>query len=450
VPARLIDSLATTEPLGEIFSDESFLEAMLDFEVALARAEARAGIVPKAAAQAIGRAAQPKRFDAQAIARETLRAGTPGIPIARALAVRVGRASTRAARFVHWGATSQDVADTALVLLLKRARPILTADWVRLEGALGRISDQHENTVMVGRTLMQAALPITFGLKAASWLGALRRSQARVETAFTEALVLQFGGATGTLAALGDQGIRVGRQMARELGLTYPDGPWHSCRDRLGALVAACGVLTALLGKMARDISLLMQNEVAEVAEPEGKGRGGSSTMPQKQNPVASALTLAAANRVPGLVAAFLFGMVQEHERGVGGWQAEWPTVGGVIQSTGLALRSMAETAEGLSVRAQRMRQAIDATRGTIFAEKASLLLARKLGRERAQRIVGEAAQQTERRQLRLAAVLAEMPEVTKVLDRQTLRDLETPEKYLGVASQFRKRLLATSKRKRP
>jgi len=449
VPARLIDSLATTEPLAEIFSDASFLEAMLDFEAALARAEARAGIVPKAAAQAIGRAAHPKHFDARLIARETLRAGTPGIPIAKALAARVGRASAQAARFVHWGATSQDVADTALILLLKRAQPILAADWLRLKRALGRLSDQHEHTVMVGRTLLQAALPITFGLKAASWLGALRRSQARMETAFAEALVLQFGGATGTLAALGDQGLRVGSQMAQELGLAYPDAPWHSCRDRLGALVAACGVLTASLGKMARDISLLMQNEVAEVAEPGGKGRGGSSTMPQKQNPVASTLTLAAANRVPGLVAAFLSGMVQEHERGVGGWQAEWPTVGGVIQSTGLALNSMAEAAEGLHVRVQRMRQAIDATRGTVFAEKASLLLARKLGRERAQRIVREAVEQAERKQLRLAEVLAEMPEVSKVLDEQTVRDLGTPERYLGVASQFRKRLVATPAKKR-
>jgi len=449
VPVRLIDSLATTEPLAEIFSDRSFLEAMLDFEVALARAEARAGIVPKAAAQAIGRAAYPKHFDARLIVGETLRAGTPGIPIAKALAARVGRAGAKAARFVHWGATSQDVADTALILLLKRAQPILTADWLRLQRALGRLSDQHEHTVMVGRTLMQAALPITFGLKASSWLGALRRSQARVETAFAEALVLQFGGATGTLAALGDRGLRVGSQMAQELGLAYPDAPWHSCRDRLGALVAACGVLTASLGKMARDISLLMQNEVAEVAEPGGKGRGGSSTMPQKQNPVASALTLAAANRVPGLVAAFLFGMVQEHERGVGGWQAEWPTVGGVIQSTGLALNSMAEAAEGLHVRPQRMRQAINAMRGTVFAEKAFLLLARKLGRERAQRIVGEAVERVERKQLRLAEVLAEMPEVRKVLHEQTLRDLETPEGYLGVASQFRKRLVATPPKKR-
>jgi 3-carboxy-cis,cis-muconate cycloisomerase len=442
----LIDSLSTTEPLAEIFSDESFLQAMLDFEAALARAEARAGIVPKTAAEAIARAARAKHFDARTIARETLRAGTPGIPIARALTARVERTNRRAARFVHWGATSQDVADTALILLLKQAQPILTADWLRLKRALVRISNRHKNTAMLGRTLMQAALPITFGLKAAGWLGALRRSQARVETAFADALVLQFGGASGTLAALGEQGLRVGRWIAAELALGYPDAPWHTHRDRLGALVAACGVLTASLGKMARDLSLLMQNEVAEVTEPGGQGRGGSSTMPQKQNPIASAVTLAAADRVPGLVAAFLWGMVQEHERGVGGWQAEWPTVGTVIQSTGLAMRSMAEAAEGLRVDTRRMREAIDATRGGAFAEKVSLLLGAKLGRARAQAIVGEAVRQAERKQRRLTEVLAETPQVTRELDKQMLRDLETPEQYLGVAEQFRKRLLSTSK----
>jgi 3-carboxy-cis,cis-muconate cycloisomerase len=445
----LIDSLTTTEPLAEVFSDESFLQAMLDFEAALARAEARAGLVPKTAAAAIARAARATHFDARRIARGTLRAGTPGIPLAKALAQRVGRANRRAARFVHWGATSQDVADTALILLLKRAQPILTADWVRLEAALVRISNTHKNTVTLGRTLMQAALPITFGLKAAGWLGAVRRSQVRMEIAFAEALVLQFGGASGTLAALGDQGLQVGRLMAGELGLSYPDAPWHTHRDRLGALVAACGVLTASLGKMARDISLLAQTEVAEVAEPGGEGRGGSSTMPQKENPIASALTLAAANHVPGLVAAFLLGMVQEHERGVGGWQAEGPTVARVIESTGLAIRSMAEAAEGLRVNTPRMRLAIDATHGSIFAEKASLLLGAKLGRDRAQGIVQQALRQAERRQRRLAEVLAEMPEVSKVLDKQVLGRLEAPEEYLGVAEQFRKRLLSSPRRKR-
>ena len=339
------------------------------------------------------------------------------------------------------------MADTALILLLKRSQPILAADLARLEAALRRLSETHQNTVMLGRTLLQAAPPITFGLKAAGWLGAIRRSRARLEVAFVEALVLQFGGASGTIAALGDKGLDVGRAMAEELDLGFPDAPWHAHRDRLGALVAACGVLTGSLGKMARDVSLLMQGEVAEAAEPGGEGRGGSSTMPQKQNPIASSVTLAAANRVPGLVAAFLSGMVQEHERGVGGWQAEWPTVAAVIQATGVAAASMAEAAEGLDVNPARMRENIDATRGAVFAERAMMMLGAALGRDVAHKILGEAARKSDSQGRHLAEVLAEIPEVAKVLDGKALRDLETPDGYLGVADALRKRLISPDRK---
>jgi 3-carboxy-cis,cis-muconate cycloisomerase len=443
MPARLIDSLATTGPLADLFSDDSVLQAMLDFEIALAEAEARSGILPKAAAKSIRSAAKAADFDAAELARETLRAGTPGIQLAKALTAKVWAADSDAARFVHWGATSQDVADTALILLLKRSQPILAGDLERLESSLRRLSDKNENAVMLGRTLLQAAPPVTFGLKAAGWLAAIERGRARLEAVFSEALVLQFGGASGTLAALGDKGLDVGRAMAEELGLGFPDAPWHTHRDRLAALVAACGVLTGSLGKMARDVSLLMQGEVAEASEPGGDGRGGSSTMPQKSNPIASAVTLAAANRVPALVAAFLSGMVQEHERGVGGWQAEWSTVAAVIQSTGLAIASMAEAAEGLVVNPARMRENIDATHGTVFAEKATMLLAATLGRDAAHEIIKEAARRSEMEDRMLAEVLAEMPEVVKAIDRKVLRDLDVPEKYLGSAREFRKRLLA-------
>jgi len=443
VPPRLIDSLATTGPLADLFSDDSLLQAMLDFEVALARAEARSGVVPQAAAAAIQAVAKATNFDAGALARETLRAGTPGIPLSKALVAKVRAANPDAARFVHWGATSQDVADTGLILLLKRVQPILAADLGRLETALRRLAEEHERTVMLGRTLLQAAPPVAFGLKAGGWLAAVRRSRARLEAAFAEALVLQFGGASGTLAALGEKGLAVGRTMAEELGLGFPDAPWHAHRDRLAALVAACGILTGSLGKMARDISLLMQGEVAEAGEPGDEGRGGSSTMPQKRNPIASAVTLAAANRVPGQVAAFLSGMVQEHERGVGGWQAEWPTVAAVIQSTGLAVASMAEAAEGLAIDKERMRENIDATRGAIFAERAAMLLGASLGRDIAHKLIEEALRRSASEKRGFAEVLAEMPEVTRVLDARALRDLESPEAYLGVADELRKRLIA-------
>ena len=398
--------------------------------------------MPAKAAEAIERRGEGRQLRRGGARARNAARRDAGIPLAKALTARVRSADAEAARFVHWGATSQDVADTGLILLLKRAQPILAADLSRLEKKLAALSEKHRETVMLGRTLLQAAPPVTFGLKAAGWLGAIRRSRARVDAAFGEALVLQFGGASGTLAALDGKGIAVGRAMAEDLGLGFPDAPWHTQRDRLGALVAACGVLTGSLGKMARDISLLMQGEVAEASEPAGDGRGGSSTMPQKRNPIASSLALAAANRVPGLVAAFLAGMVQEHERGVGGWQAEWPTVAEVIQSTGAAAASMAEAAEGLDVHAARMRENIEATHGAIFAERAMMLLGASLGRDAAHKLVEEAARKSAAEERRLTEVLSEMPEVARALDRKTLEELERPENYLGVAEALRKRLL--------
>ena len=443
--ARLIESLATTGPLAELFSDQSVLQEMLDFEAALAQAEARLGIVPQAAADAISAVAKVEAFDTAALARDTLRAGTPGIPLVKALTERVRALNPEAACFVHWGATSQDVADTALILLLKRARGILANDLSRLEQALLRLSEQHEKTMMLGRTLMQSAPPVTFGLKAAGWLGAIRRSKRRLEDAFPGALVLQFGGGSGTLASIGEQGLAVAGVLASELELGVPDAPWHTQRDRLAALLCACGVLTGGLGKMARDISLLMQGEVGEVAEPGGEGRGGSSTMPHKRNPIGSAVTLAASHRLPGEIAAFLSAMVQEHERGVGGWQAEWPIVAAIIQGTGVALASMAEVAEGLSVDANRMRSNIEATHGVIFAEHAMMLLGPKLGRDVAHKVLEEATRTSIAQGRHLVEVLAEMREVTRHLDKATLDQLEAAEKYLGVAREFRKRLLSSA-----
>jgi 3-carboxy-cis,cis-muconate cycloisomerase len=445
MPARLIESLATTESLADLFSDQSVLQAMLDFEAALARAEASAGILPKTAADAITAAAKADGFDLAALAHGTLRAGTPGIPLVKILTERVRVENPDAARFVHWGATSQDIADTAIVLLLKKAHPILAGDLARLEAALRKLSEQHKSTVMLGRTLMQAAPPITFGLKAAGWLGAVGRGNRRLQTAFREVLVVQFGGASGTLASLGERGLAVSRALADELGLKLPDAPWHTHRDRLAALVCACGVLTGSLGKMARDISLLMQNEVAEAAEPGGEGRGGSSTMPHKRNPMACALTLAAAQRVPGLVSSFLSAMVQEHERAVGGWQAEWPILASAVQAAGLAAASMAEAAESLSVDAARMRQNIESTKGVIFAERAAMLLREKMGREAAHKVLEIATRKSVSESKHLAQVLAEMPEVASHMNHAALHQLEVPEDYLGSAETFRQRLLSSA-----
>ncbi len=442
MPVRLIDSLATTEALANVFSDQQVLQAMLDFEAALARAEARESVIPQAAADAIGKAAAAEGFDAAVLSHEALRAGTPAIPVVKALTERVRDNDPHAARFVHWGATSQDVTDTAMILLLRRARAILASDHARLIDALSKLASEHADTVMLGRTLLQPAPPVTFGLKAAGWLAAIRRGWARIDTRFTEAEVLQFGGASGTLAALGDQGDAVGKVLAAELSLKYPDAPWHTQRDCLAALLAACAVECGSLGKMARDIALLMQGEVAEAVEPGGDGRGGSSTMPHKHNPVASSLALAAAHRVPGLLASFLSAMVQEHERGVGGWQAEWPIVTSIIQALGVSVASMAEAAEGLTVDAQRMRTNLEATRGSVFAERVMILLGATLGRDVAHKLLEQATSQSAALGRRLVDVLKEIPEVTRIIPAATLDSLDSPRDYLGLASVFQKRLV--------
>jgi 3-carboxy-cis,cis-muconate cycloisomerase len=419
---RLMESLAASEPLSRVFSDTAVLQAMLDFEAALARAEARAGVIPATAALMIGEAARAGGFEMTELVQQALRAGTPAIPIVRMLTERVRLKDAGAAGYVHWGATSQDVVDTATVLLLKQSHRVLAVDHERVMTGLRRLSDEHARTVMLGRTLLQPAPPVTFGLKAAGWFASLRRGWARVVSRFDEALYLQFGGASGTLASLGERGIAVSEFLAQELELKCPDAPWHGQRDRLGALLAALSIYTASLGKMARDISLLMQFEVSEAAEPGGDGRGGSSTMPHKRNPTACVLALAAAQRTPGLLANFLGGMLQEHERAAGGWQAEWPAVEGIVQAAGVALESMAEVAEGLSVDSARMRRNIEATRGAVFAERAMMMLASEMGRDAAHKLVEEA--------------------VRKTGSPPDLPGLRTPEDYLGSAEAFRRRLL--------
>lgn len=438
---RLIDSLGTTDALAEVFSDATVLHAMLRFEGALARAEADAGVIPQSAAAAIA-AVTVDAFDAAAIARGARASGSITIPFVDALTARVRATAPDAATFVHWGTTSQDVSDTALVLCLVRALGIITADHNRLTAALRRLSAAHAATVMLARTLLQPAPPTTFGLKVAGWLGAVSRSEAVLASAARDACVLQFGGASGTLAALGSQGLTVASALSRELGLPLPDAPWHAHRDRLGTLVAACGVYTGALGKIARDVSLLMQVEVAEAAEPGGT----SSTMPHKRNPAGCAVALAAATRVPGLVATYLSGMPQEHERGLGGWHAEAVTIAATVQATGAAVAAMADAIETLGVDPGAMRRNIAATHGVVFAERAMILLAPALGRQAARLMVDAAVAAAAKDQKDFVDVLTANPEVVSALTPRDLSSLGTPEAYLGVAEQFRRRLVGDEK----
>lgn len=436
--SRLLDALATTDDLTAVFSDRAVLQAMLDFEIGLAKVQARLGVIPAAAADAIARAASPDDFDVDALATEARASATLVIPFVKALTARVRAVHGPSATCVHWGATSQDVFDTALVLCLKRARPSLQRDHGRLLRALLALSDRHADSVMLGRTLLQPAPPITFGLKVAGWASGVHHTGLGLHRAFDQALVLQFGGATGTLAALGAHAEATERALAAELGLSSGVGPWHARRDRLAALVSQLGLHTAALGKMAKDVVLLMQTEVGEVSE---RG-GGSSTMPHKRNPSSSAIVLAAATRLPGLVSSFMAGAVQAHERDAGGWHAEAPTVSAAVQATGAAARAAVESIEGLTVDPERMRANIAATKGVVFAERLTFLLAPRVGRETATTLVTEAIAACHTSERTLGQVAAAMPEIATVVSAADLQVLDDPQTYLGMAEPLRRRLL--------
>src|SRR5438105_11841597 len=330
------------------------LQAMLDVEAALAEAEAELGIIPRAAVEPIRSAARAERYDFEAMATEAAADGVLTIALVRHLTKQVETIDRDAARYVHWGATSQDILDTAYVLQLQRAVPGILADLDRAAAAAAAHARRHVDTPMAGRTWLQQSTPITFGVKAAGWLDALGRQRAALAAALEDVRVLQFGGASGTLASLGERGLDVADRLASRLGLAVPDIPWHSHRDRFARCACALGVTCGTLGKIARDVALLAQTEVGEAAE--GKG-GHSSAMPHKQNPVNASVVLAAAVRAPGLVATMLAAMPQEHERGLGGWQAEWPTLPELVSLTAGAARAAATMLEGLVVNETRMRQ---------------------------------------------------------------------------------------------
>jgi len=445
---RLLDPLFTTEKMRGIFSDHGRLQGMLDFEAALARAEARAGILPSAVASAIASQCRADAFDLEAIANAAALAGNPAIPLVRELTSRVAAKNTEAARFVHWGATSQDAMDTGLVLQLRAALEAIDADLERLAAALASLAQKHARTPLAGRTWLQQGPPVTLGLKAAGWLSAVERHRERVAQVRAEVAVLQFGGAVGTLAALGEQGMRIATDLAAELELQLPDLPWHSQRDRIAAVATTLGLLVGTLGKIARDVSLLMQTEIAEALEPTAPGRGGSSTMPHKRNPVDSAVILAAATRVPSLVATMLGAMVQEHERGLGGWHAEWETLPEICLLTAGALARAIEIVGGLEVDAKKMASDLDTTRGLIMAEAVSIALAAHLGRESAHELVENACRLAVREKKHLRDVLAADARVAKHLSGTELDQALDPARYTGQAQDFIGRALAARRGK--
>jgi 3-carboxy-cis,cis-muconate cycloisomerase len=391
----IFDRFLASPEVMQVLDERAVVQAMLDFEAALARAQAAAGAVPARAGEAIAAACDARDFDVDAIVIEGGRVGTVVIPLVKALTAAVAKVDAEAALFVHWGATTQDVLDTAQVLVTRRALALIDRDLSVLIPALLAVARQHGDAPLLGRTLMQPAQVISLGFKLAGWIAPLVRAQVRLRQAGDAALQLQLGGAVGTRAALGEHGDAVLAGMAQLLALRAPPAAWHTQRDELVALGCELGVLAGSLGKIAKDVSLMAQGEVGELAEPSGDGRGGSSAMPHKRNPVAAMAALAAAMRAPQRVAALLAAMPQEHERGLGNWQAELAEFGGLLASVHGALAALTLAAGGLQVFPERMRRNIDALQGLVFAEALAMRAAREIGKSAAHHWVESLAKET-------------------------------------------------------
>jgi 3-carboxy-cis,cis-muconate cycloisomerase len=409
---------------------------MLDFEVALARATA-----PEEAAGAIAAAcADLDGFDIAEIGRSSADAGTPVPGLLKELRAKL---PAEAAAHVHRGATSQDVVDTAAMLVAKRALAPLIDDMAGAGDACASLAERFRDAPMAGRTLLQQALPITFGLEAAGWLTGLDEARADLTRVREESLAVQLGGAVGTLASLGDQGLAVVRDVARELELAEPPLPWHTHRERSVRVACALGEAAGSMGKVARDVELLAQTEVGEAAEGGGPGRGGSSTLPHKRNPVGAVAVTACAARVPGLVATMLASMAQEHERAAGAWQAEWETLSDLLRLTGSAAAALRELLERLEPDPDRMRANLDATGGLLMTESVVTALTPALGRSAAQELVSSVARRALEDGRPVRDVLLELPEVRDGLGPDGLDAALAPESYLGAAGELVDRALA-------
>ncbi len=441
--SSLTDGLFSSEGMQRLFSDRNTIQRMLDVEAALARALALEDVIPQSAVAAIVGACKADLIDADTLAKLVSSAGNLAIPLVKQLTAVVAKTDAEAARYVHWGATSQDVIDSGRVLQLRDAIDLITTDLAELADTLASLAHQHRATIMMGRTWMQHAQPTTLGLKIAGWLDAIMRHQDRLQELRTRVCVLQFGGATGTLASLGHSGLTVATALAKDLSLALPALSWHTHRDRMGEIATTFGLLTGTLGKMARDIALHSQTEIAELAEPLAQERGGSSTMPHKRNPVACSAVLACAIRVPALVSTMLTAMVQEQERALGGWQAEWDTLPEIASLTSAALNQLREVMSGLAVDAARMRSNIEITQGLVIAEAVSLALAQHVGRAVAHELIEAACHQAVESGRSLLDVLNSDTRMPQDFSSSRIEALFDPAHYLGEAPALVERVLA-------
>jgi 3-carboxy-cis,cis-muconate cycloisomerase len=436
----VLGALYGTDAMRAVMGEIAFLQRMLDVEAALARAQAGLGIVPAEAATAITAAADARRLDLPALAAATRNTGYPVVGLVKQLSALAGE---EAGRWTHWGATTQDIMDTAVVLQLRDGLALIEAELAAVNAGFARMAAAHRSTVMAGRTHLQHALPVTFGYKVAVWLSPLLTMAERLAQLRPRVLKLQFGGAAGTLASLGDQGLAVQAALGRELDLTVPDITWHVARDGFAEAVSVLGLLCGALSKVATDVILLMQTEVAEVAEPYQQGRGGSSTMPQKRNPISCEYIIAQSRGVHALVPQMLAAMAHDQERGTGPWQAEPLAVGQAFLLAHGALAATRVLAEGLVVDAARMRRNLDSTGGLIMAEAVMMGLAPVLGRGEAHHVVNHACDLALAKGVPLAEALGRDAGVAAKLPPEALSRLTDPAGYLGAAEAFVDRVLA-------
>ncbi|VXC82043.1 3-carboxy-cis,cis-muconate cycloisomerase [Pseudomonas sp. 8Z] len=440
---QLFDAYFTAPAMRAIFCDAGRVQGMLDFEAALARAEARVGLIPAEAVAPIEAACKAEFYDYPALAQAIATAGNSAIPLVKALGKRIAATAPEAERYVHLGATSQDAMDSGLVLQLRAAIALLESDLAKLADALAVQAERYIDTPLAGRTWLQQATPVTLGMKLAGVLGALTRHRQRLKELKPRLLCLQFGGASGSLAALGDAGWSVSGALAQELELHLPEQPWHTQRDRLVEFASLLGMIAGSLGKLGRDLSLLMQTEAGEVFEPSAPGKGGSSTMPHKRNPVSAAVLIGAATRAPGLVATMFAAMPQEHERSLGLWHAEWDTLPELCCLVSGALQQALVVVPELEVDAARMRANLELTQGLVLAEAVSIALAQKIGRDAAHHLIEQCCKQAVREGAHLRAVLGANAEVSAQLSAAELDSLLDAAHYLGQARRWVERAVA-------
>lgn len=436
------DMFGTAE-MRAVFTDEALVGRYIEAEVALARAQARLGVVPKDAATTIEAAGKSIQIDFDKLRQETEIVGYPILPLVHQLSAAAGEAGG----FVHWGATTQDIMDTANVLQIRAALEIVARDLREVRDILKAMAKKYRDTPMAGRTHLQQALPVTFGYKAAVWLSSIDRHIERVDQALPRILLGEFSGAAGTLASVGEGGLEMQKLFCEELGLHQPSITWHVARDGIAEAVTLLGLVTGTLGKIATDVMLLSSSEFGEVAEPFVPGRGASSTMPQKRNAISSELMLAAAKAVRQHVATMLDGMIHDLERATGPWHLEWVSLPESFLLTASSLANAKFMLAGLVVHEKRMLENLDLTRGLIVAEAVMMAAAPKLGRQHAHDVVYDACRKAIEGGGKLADILAEVPEITEALGgKDAIRRHCDPANYLGLCGPMVDRVLSLSK----